>query len=583
MVRRCLLIGFVLALFWSGTGIALAHARLVRSNPASGVILSRAPTSVQCWFDEDLNGTASRLVVWNRYRQNEAIGNATLVPGQARQLQVRLKPLPAGSYLVLWTSVSAQDGHILRGYFDFSVTRRGPLPSLSGVSFSGAQQSFPDAPTLASIIAHWIELLSAVTWVGLAAFSALIFARASSDLDDASLRRERRMMRRWIAVSIVAVMVASAIVLLLLAYDLAGNTWGGVFTGSTMSDLFAEQYSQVWVGRILLALIALVLGLAMSDCPNAEGSYGPGALMGVGFVYLYGLAASGHAASAEIGVLPGGHIISVSIVVDWLHLLGDAVWFGGQIAIVLVLMPALLVRRDSYQHRQTFFRALDRFSPVAYLSIALFSLSGLFAAKVHIPSWYAFFHSAYGWALITKIGLIGLMVLVSTLTVFGLRPRLRDLLPQAQTETENVTLFRRLVTLLGVNPVLGAGILLATSVMFYYPVPPGLSPAGPSSFTLQSGGMTGILAVTPDRSGPNRITVTLRDGQGRPVPQAHVTILTTMLDMVMGSGLATLNQVRPGTFAGTVMLPMGGHWQLRVLVYTPSGFTTFAVRAQVGS
>jgi len=101
--------------------------------------------------------------------------------------------------------------------------------------------------------------------------------------------------------------------------------------------------------------------------------------------------------------------------------------------------------------------------------------------------------------------------------------------------------------------------------------------------TARGGGLTARLSITPDRSGPNRLTVLVSDKHGRPVRQATVTVLTIMLDMVMGTGVAALHEVSTGTFTGTADLGMGGHWRLQVLVYQPTGLARMSVDVEVGS
>ncbi len=592
------LLALLVALWWSGTGTAWAHALLIHSDPPADLVLPEAPSSVHLQFSEDLNASASQIIVWDRFRHTMTTGHATLVPGLPRQMTVGLKPLRPGAYLVLWTSVSAQDGHILRGSYLFFVQHRGPGPSLKGVSQGTPTQGFPDAAGLISLLAHWLELFTAVTWVGAAVVSALVFARSTAAVDPEAVGAERARLRTFLRLNIVALIVSSSIVILQEAHSLDG-TWSGTFSSSTLSSIFSGQYGQLWIARQVLALVALVATAAMTVPRPAisrvrslaaaavrprppVGTLLSGAL---GFIYLALFAASGHAAAAEVGTIFGSQIISGAVGADWLHFMGDALWFGGQIYIVLILMPVLRLRRGPGRALEGFLDALNRFSPLAYGSIALFTLSGLFAAKVHIPSWYAFFHSIYGWALVVKVVLIGLMMLVSVFTVFIVRPRIRASLTQDDLVEGGVQTVwvRRLLAWLGVNPVLGAGVLLATSVMFSYPVPEGLSPAGPSAYPIHLAGLTGTLALSPDRSGPNVITVRLQNARGQQVKQATVVVLTTMLDMEMGTGKATLTLTRPGIFAGTTDLGMGGHWSLRVLVYTPAGLGQTSVRVLVGT
>jgi putative copper export protein len=485
-------------------------------------------------------------------------------------MEIGLQPLRPGSYLVLWTSVSAQDGHVLRGSYLFSVKVRGPGPSLAGVS-TGTEQTFPDAVGLLALLSHWIELLTAVSWAGALAFAVLVLGPISQPEADYAARESLRT-RTYLKVALPVLLAASVAVMATNAYGVAGNDWGGALSPSTLGGLLAGQYGQLWVARQAVVLVALGATL-LRGRPRAPS-------VALAAAYLYLLAASGHAASSEIGVLPGrtGSFFSVSIAADWLHLLADGVWLGGQVYIAAVLIPALLLRRERV-YRQVFLRALDRFSPAAYAAIAAYGISGLFTAKVQIPSWYAYFYSVYGRALIVKMVLIGLMMLVSAFTVYSLRPRLKRAI--AAEDDERLT--RRLLRWLHVNPVLGAGVLLATSVMFYYPVPVGFGPPGPSQYVVRKAGFTVTLSIRPDRSGPNEITVLLSDRHGHPVQQAHVSVLTTMLDMVMGTGLASLEEKAPGRFAGSTDLGMGGRWRLQVLVYTPSGLSRINVDMRVGA
>ncbi len=599
--HRCARVTALLSLLvcvWLGTtGVAWAHALLVHSNPAADVVLPSTPPNVTLQFTEDLNSTASQIIVWDRYRHVMNRGHATLVPGQSREMRVSLNPLHSGAYLVLWTSVSAQDGHILHGSYLFFVGKRGPGPSLAGVSVGSPSQGFPDGTGLATIIFHWLELLTAVCWLGAAACSLLVFAPFTELLDPETVAHECTRVRTFLWFILPTLIVSSCGVLLLQAYELAGS-WSAVFTQSTFSETFSDQFGRLWIVRQAVAVVALCATAAMSAAqpvpsrvrslaaasPVYSRSIGTLAVAVLGFIYLAIFAASGHAAAADVGDIAGSSIVSGAVGADLLHFVGDALWFGGQIYIVIVMIPVLRLRQDHGRYITTFLGMLSRFSPLAYGSIALFTASGIFAAKIHIPSWYAFFHSIYGWTLLVKVALIGLMMMVSAFTVYVARPRIRaHFAVGSADDTERTAWIGHLLRWLRVNPVLGAGVLLATSVMFSYPVPLGLSPAGPSAYSFHIGAMTGTMVIKPDRSGPNELAVTLRDAHGQLVKQATVVVLTTMLDMEMGTGKVALTETGPGEFTGTGDLGMGGHWGLRILVYTPAGLTQDSFRVVVGT
>jgi hypothetical protein len=183
-----------------------------------------------------------------------------------------------------------------------------------------------------------------------------------------------------------------------------------------------------------------------------------------------------------------------------------------------------------------------------------------------------------------KIGLIGCMMLVSVLTVYVLRPRLRRE-TASPVSARGIALMDGLFFWLRVNPVLGMGVLLATSVMFYFPVPPGFGPKGPSAYTTTVQGLTASVSLNPDTSGPHTITVKLTGADRRPVSQASVTTLTTVLNMVMGTGIIVTHERAPGTFSGAEDLGMGGPWRLTLLVYRPGPvpYLRMYVNVQVGT
>jgi methionine-rich copper-binding protein CopC len=316
-VRPCLLAAALL-LPLSSVGIASAHALFERATPVPDSILTTAPVRVHIWFSEDLSG-ASKIIVWDRFRHNHTIGSAVIVPGQSMQLEIALTPLPPGSYLVLWTSVSAADGHILHGSYVFNVKRRGPLPSLAGLPLSSGQQSFPDGPTLVALLAHWLELLCSVVWVGSVAFAVFVLSSVAGRLDASLLRTELRRRNALVLASLFLLLLSSCVLIVTQAYGVAGNDWSKVFTTSPRSAEFSVDYGRLWIGRqllVLAAVAALIVRRRRTDARD-EARFGRGLsstlLLVLGAVYLYLFAASGHAASALIGTVGNNDLISVSV------------------------------------------------------------------------------------------------------------------------------------------------------------------------------------------------------------------------------------------------------------------------------
>ena len=99
---------------------ARAHAFLDHARPAVGSSVPVSPPNVNLWFTQDLEPAFSRVTVTNEAGQRVDLGNAQIPQGSPAELQIGLKPLPPGTYLVSWHVVSV-DTHPTEGTFTFDV------------------------------------------------------------------------------------------------------------------------------------------------------------------------------------------------------------------------------------------------------------------------------------------------------------------------------------------------------------------------------------------------------------------------------------------------------------------------------
>lgn len=100
-----------------------AHARLVRSDPKAGAVLSRAPAAVRAWFDDELDPDRSTITVWDagEHRVDDGKGGVDLNDLDRRSMMTRLHSIGGATYTVRWVAVAADDGFVSRGSFTFSV------------------------------------------------------------------------------------------------------------------------------------------------------------------------------------------------------------------------------------------------------------------------------------------------------------------------------------------------------------------------------------------------------------------------------------------------------------------------------
>lgn len=81
--------------------------------------------------------------------------------------------------------------------------------------------------------------------------------------------------------------------------------------------------------------------------------------------------------------------------------------------------------------------------------------------------------------------------------------------------------------------------------------------------------------ITPDppAAGPVRLSLTLTDASGQPVPGAEVRLEGNMSHPGMRPVFASAREVSPGTYEAPLELTMGGDWFLLVDARLPDGGT----------
>jgi uncharacterized membrane protein len=152
----------------------------------------------------------------------------------------------------------------------------------------------------------------------------------------------------------------------------------------------------------------------------------------------------------------------------WLHLLATVLWAGSLAAISLLILPAMK-RTLNAEMQLIFIEALQkRLEPIAWFSISLLILTGLFQMSVN-PHYDGFLSTSTQWslAILAKHILGVVMIFVSAIQTWEVIPAIRRaiLLSKKNDNAQQLdTLRRREIFLLRVNLGLAILILGATAV-----------------------------------------------------------------------------------------------------------------------
>ena len=152
----------------------------------------------------------------------------------------------------------------------------------------------------------------------------------------------------------------------------------------------------------------------------------------------------------------------------WLHMLATVIWVGSLAAISVLILP-VMKRVLNPETQLVFIEAMQkRLEPVAWFSISLLVLTGLFQMSVN-PHYDGFLSISTQWslAILTKHVLGIIMIVVSAIQTWEVFPAIRRAILLSKKTSNTVeldSLRRREIFLLRINLGLSILILGATAV-----------------------------------------------------------------------------------------------------------------------
>jgi copper transport protein len=232
-------------------------------------------------------------------------------------------------------------------------------------------------------------------------------------------------------------------------------------------------------------------------------------------------------------------------------------------------------------------RLLDLFSPVAYVAVGVLTLSGIYSAVHHLDAPSLLASTLYGQLLVVKLGLVGVLMVMSASHVFGLRPRIaraqvraaeaahrEDGLRHAANVHEGLAM---LASRLRLEAGVGAGVLLATALMSQTlpardaarTIAPMAQPTAASiSGTATMGDLRARLTIAPPAVGAATFTLRLWE-RGRPVGEDSSAAIIHLFPVTQPAMRATLTPQGHGVrFGARGSLAAAGTWRADVLVRT---------------
>ncbi|HEX8431593.1 MAG TPA: CopD family protein [Longimicrobium sp.] len=494
---------------------ALAHGALRRSEPANGAHLAVAPRELRLTFNESVELAVARLQLVGPDSAAVVLGPLTLAVDSSMVLVAPIQGrLKAGSYTVVW-QIAGADGHPVRGRYSFVIAPgaqglAAPQgPTAPGQAAPPATHHNPvslptgpgfDAESPLYVAVRWLTYLGLLGVIGSLAFRMAVLplvARHDASVGAALLEPASARAARIGLASAAVVALAAVLRLYAQSYALHGGS------AALSPFLIGTMLSRtLWGWGWLLQAAGTVLALAgfaaarrststatsaaetgavdtgVADPPHAaEGgaialarpvAVSPGraraaehmsagwllATLG-GVALAFAPALSGHAASVP-------RRAGLAILSDGVHVLGAGGWVGGLLLLVLAGVPAAMALPR--EERGSAVAALvNAFSVTALVFAGALTLTGVYAAWLHLGRIPALWETGYGRTLLLKLGVLSVVFGTGAYNWLRLRPALG--------REAGATRLRRSAT---VEIVAGVVVLLVTAVLVATATPAGM-------------------------------------------------------------------------------------------------------------
>ncbi|MFD8702158.1 FixH family protein [Kitasatospora sp. NPDC059648] len=407
------MLGALLALMLAGAGPASAHATLDSTDPAQNSVVATAPQAVTLTFSETVSLSSDSVRVLDPAGKPVDTGNPAHADGRGDTARVGLNSgLANGTYTVAWRAVS-EDSHPVGGAFTFSIG----APSDTSVSTTALQGAEADTVVAALYgTGRTVAYAAFALLAGVAAFVLVCWPAGAT----------RRPVQRLLMTGWTALLASTVAVLMLRGPYERGTGVGQALDLSLVRATLDERIGTALAARLLLlaaagiflSLLVGQLGQPPKPAPAAPAEDEDTDAEAAELRALEQRAAERPQREVRLGLGVAGLVLAVALSATWvgadhasvgiqvwlalpfgiLHLIAMALWLGGLASLLVALREGVGAE------------VVDRFSKVAFGSVAALAATGIYQSWRGLGSWGALTGTEYGKLLLVKSGCVVVML-----------------------------------------------------------------------------------------------------------------------------------------------------------------------------
>lgn len=525
---------------------AAAHPFTLETNPNSAFNAPVGVTEMHVIYSEAVELGFSSLKVFDSNGDQIDNKDTQYYEGE-ESLLVTTPPLQEGVYTVTSKVLSKVDGHLVPDAFVFAV---------GNIKLDRTEQDLPasDLVFLPEAGARFLGLVGQTMVLGAVVASLLIWGTQNKLLIKEELEKLNSTYHgRFMSITGIGLMLVLASNIIMLAIQT-------MRLESSVLDTIQTTFGATWLFRMIVSAILLGVWFWM-DRKKYITKVGHAPMLIFSLVLIGTTTMMGHGAASE--QMP-------AIVLDYIHNLVAAVWIGGIIFFVFVLLP-VFSRLDETKKEKMSLVMIPRFSIVFVIAVGVVVITGPTLMWFLESDVGTITESTYGKLIMAKIAIAAVMVGLGSFFQFRVQRH-----GEQTINSGRYSVHRRLSSSLKIDVVLGVALLGVVALLVN-----GTLPAGEIQQVEATESVYGLytaefsehamfnIAIEPFASGNNTISVKVSSTDGRSLPdsdelkirvsnpQKNITPIEIPLEKIPGEDGNT-------EFRGDLTFGFSGIWQVEI-------------------
>lgn len=501
-----------------------AHAELVSSDPAANAVLGAGPAKISLGFNEAVDADLANIQLFDQKANLIPTGTPNGVNGNSG-VEATVPTIGDGVYVVVWR-VPSDDGHVVDGVYSFQVG-----VTASNIDIGKLIDKVSGGATATSTVGRLDTGARLLSMIGLivAVGGGLLAVQARADAPGAAANK----MLLWLAWGFL--LIGSLGSFGLYGAKVVAGTPVDALKPSVWGKIIGSHTATVLIVRVVLVV---ALGALVWTFARRASDVWRGAALALGVALVLTFSTIGHANTEKPAV--------VWIAIDAVHLSAISLWIGGLLMLAFGTSTWLTDPGSA--------RIVRRFSITAMVAVPIIVVTGSAQTIKLAGSIFDITRTSWGRTLLVKVAVVTVLIAIGGVSRWLLRH-------------DGPAAIKRNVF---VEALIGVAVVALAAGLVALP-PRAVQASKVFTTTLTNQGVIADVTVTPGRVGQNEVHLVITPPGGSIDPVVSTDVEAELQEQGIAFVPATLQDIGPNHYSGTIQLSKSGQWNLQITVQPSAG------------